>query len=169
MRTITKLNLLVLWIGGRWWPRGWCKYSAISLSILIFSSCATPSPRCGGLGLSELLLLPVLLPFLEPDDLPLPRSMLSPELLTLIASPLTRPRRRPRNGGKKERRRWMVLNKPLKVKGRDCLTGPIKRRQQIASFVYWFINLLIYVVACMNFINIYIVYDQHHVPQLLIY
>ena len=89
-RTITKLKLPVLWIGGGW-PSGWCKYSAISLCILIFSSWATPSPRCGCLGLSELL-LPPLLPFLEPDDLPLPHSMLSPdpELLALM-DPGSRP------------------------------------------------------------------------------
>jgi hypothetical protein len=43
--SLTKLRQPVLWInklGG--WPRGW-KYSAISLCNLIFSSCATPSPR----------------------------------------------------------------------------------------------------------------------------
>ena len=85
--SLTKLRLPVLWIkllGG--WPRGW-KYSAISLCNLIFSSCATPSPRCGCLGLSAPPLPPPLLPLLEPDgDLPLLlHPMLSPKLLPLIS------------------------------------------------------------------------------------
>ena len=84
---ITKLKLPVLWIGGGGWSRGWCKYSAISLCILIFSSCATPSPRCGCLGLSvPPPLPPPLLPLLEPDDLPLLlHPMLSPKLLPLMS------------------------------------------------------------------------------------
>lgn len=84
--SLTKLRLAVLWIKlGGWPPRG-LKYSAISLCNLIFSSWATPSPRCGCFGLSAPLpLLPALplLPFLEPDDLPHP--MLSPKLFPLIS------------------------------------------------------------------------------------
>jgi len=84
--SLTKLRLPVLWIKLGGWPRGW-KYSAISLCNLIFSSCATPSPRCGCLGLSvPPPLPPPLLPLLEPDDLPLLlHPMLSPKLLPLMS------------------------------------------------------------------------------------
>jgi hypothetical protein len=83
---LTKLRLPVLWIKlGAWPPRGW-KYSAISLCNLIFSSCATPSPRCGCLGLSVPPPPPPLLPLLGPDDLPLLlHPMLSPKLLPLMS------------------------------------------------------------------------------------
>lgn len=118
--SLTKLRLPVRWIKLGGWPRGW-KYSAISLCNLIFSSCATPSPRCGCLGLSvPPPPLPPLLPLLEPDDLPLLHPMLSPKLLPLMSetedlarrktwdNKMNKARWRRRRGGERERKRERV-------------------------------------------------------------